>query len=36
MQKSEMTIQELFDYMDTHESNNFIIHVEFSEEVSDE
>ena len=36
MQKWEMTIQELFEYMDSRENSNFIIHVEFPEEVSDE
>lgn len=36
MRKIGMTLQELFDYMDTNENSSFIIHVEFPEEVSDE
>ena len=36
MQKAEMTMQELFDFMNSWESGDFIIHVEFVEGGSDE
>ena len=32
----EMTIQELFRYMEEHEHGDFLLHVDFSEGVSDE
>ena len=36
MKWSEMTLQELFALMSSHENEEFIIHVEFPEEVQDE
>ena len=36
MQKTEMTMQELFDFMNSWEVGEFIIHVEFAEGCSDE